>query len=144
MQLRRNILDACPKALQDSLHNQLRALFAAPDPEIARQLLRSILAAYGVKASQAMQRLETGFDDASAVLSYPEPYRNRLGTTNIVERLNEEIRRRERVIRIFPNAVHRLLSALLSEIDEPWSTGRKYFDMAAYWDWRRPRATATD
>ena len=67
-------------------------------------------------------------------------------TTNIVERLNEEIRRRERVIRIFPNgaSVERLLGALLMEQHELWSTGYKYFDMAAYWDWRRPRAVAAD
>lgn len=84
--------------------------------------------------------------DAIAILGYPEPYRKRLRTTNIVERLNEEIRWRERVIRIFPNAasVARLLGALLMEQDETWSTGRKYFDMAAYWAWRRPQATAAD
>ena len=55
-------------------------------------------------------------------------------------------RRRERVIRIFPNgaSVERLLGALLMEQHELWSTGYKYFDMAAYWDWRRPRAVAAD
>ena len=76
----------------------------------------------------------------------PEPYRKRLRTINIVERLNEEGRRREQVIRIFANdtSVHRLLGALLIEQHESWSTGRKHFDMAAYWDWRRPQATAAD
>ncbi|MDA8347139.1 MAG: transposase [Thermaerobacter sp.] len=142
----RNILDACPKALQNSLNSQLQALFTAPDPQTARQLLHSILATYGEKAPQAVERLENGFDDAISVLNYPEPYRKRLRTTNIVERLNEEIRRRERVIRIFPNgaSVIRLLGALLTEQHEAWSTGRKYFDMAAYWDWRRPQAEAAD
>lgn len=144
--LTRNILDACPKALQDSLKSRLHALFTAPDPETARQLLHSILAAYGERAPQAMQRLENGFDDAIAILSYPEPYRKRLRTTNIIERLNEEIRRRERVVRIFPNgaSVLRLLGALLMEQDEIWSTGRKYFDMTPYWEWRHPQATAAD
>ncbi|MDA8344193.1 MAG: IS256 family transposase [Thermaerobacter sp.] len=144
--LTRNILDACPKALHDSLHSQLRALFTAPDQQVARNLLDGILAAYSDKAPQAMQRLENGFDDAIAILAYPEPYRKRLRTTNIVERLNEEIRRRERVIRIFPNgaSVQRLLGALLMEQDEIWSTGRKYFDMTAYWEWRKPQAQAAD
>lgn len=47
--------------------------------------------------------MEQGFDDATAVMSIPEKYRKRLRTTNSQERLNEEVRRRERVIRIFPN-----------------------------------------
>ncbi|OOE03952.1 hypothetical protein BO219_06900 [Anoxybacillus kestanbolensis] len=61
-----------------------------------------------------------------------------LRTTNGVERLNEEIRRRERVIRIFPNreSVYRLVGAVLIEIDEKWMSGRKYLDMAEYWQWR--------
>jgi putative transposase len=56
-----------------------------------------------------------------------------------IERLNEEIRRRERVIRIFPNreSALRLLGALLMEQDEAWTTGKRYFDMGAYWQWRQ-------
>jgi transposase-like protein len=48
------------------------------------------------------------------------------------------IRRRERVIRIFPNreSAMRLLGALLMEHDEAWSTGKRYLDMTAYWQWR--------
>jgi transposase-like protein len=65
----------------------------------------------------------------------PARYRQRSRTTNAVERLNEEVRRRERVIRIFPNreSVIRLLGALLREQDEVWTTGKHYFDMTAYW-----------
>ena len=68
----------------------------------------------------------------------PALYRQRLRTTNAVERLNEEVRRRERVIRIFPTreSVIRLLGALLMEQDEAWTTGKRYFDMTAYWQWR--------
>jgi transposase-like protein len=60
-----------------------------------------------------MKVLEEGFDDATAVLALPERYRKRLRTTNSVERMNEEIRRRERVIRIFPNreSLERLIGA---------------------------------
>ena len=56
-----------------------------------------------------------------------------------MERLNEEVRRRERVIRIFPNresAIH-LLGAVLMERHEQWTTGHRYFAMAAYWQWRQ-------
>jgi len=53
--------------------------------------------------------------------------------------LNEELRRRERVIRIFPNreSAVRLLGAVLMEIDEKWGTGQRYFNMKVYWDWRK-------
>jgi len=91
------------------------------------------------KAPKAMRILETGFDDVIAVLSLPEKYRKRLRTTNSVERLNEEIRRRERVIRIFPNrqSVIRLLGALLMEQYEKWASGRKYLNMEEYLSWRK-------
>jgi putative transposase len=71
-------------------------------------------------------------------MALPEYYRKRLRTTNSIERLNEEIRRRERVIRIFPNqaSAERLIGALMMEQDESWSTGRKYFDMDEYWQWK--------
>ncbi len=61
--------------------------------------------------------LEAGFEDAMAVMALPEKYRKRLRTTNMQERLNEEIRRRERVIHIFPNdeSALRLIAALLAE-----------------------------
>lgn len=60
-------------------------------------------------------------------------------TTSSVERLNEEVRRRERVIRIFPNmeSVIRLMGALLMEQDEKWAAGKKYLDMAEYLSWRK-------
>jgi transposase-like protein len=77
--------------------------------------------------------LEAGFYDAAAVLSLPEKCRKRLRTTNSIERLDKEIRRREQVIRIFPNreSVIRFLGALLMEQDEKWTTGNKYFDFEA-------------
>ena len=77
-----------------------------------------------------MELLDDDFDDITAVLSLPLRYRKRLRTNNGIERLNQEIRRRERVILIFPNEASaiRLIGALLMEQDEKWSTGRKYFE----------------
>jgi hypothetical protein len=78
-----------------------------------------------------------GFDDGMAVLVLPAPYRKRLRTTNGVERLHEAMRRRERVIRSFPNrrSALRLVGALLMEQDEGWTTGKRSCDMTAYWLW---------
>ena len=135
----RNVLDATPKALKDEVKARVRAILDAPDVETARILLFQTIEAYEEKAAKAMSVLEAGFDDATAVLAFPERYRRRLRTTNSVERLNAEIRRRERVIRIFPNrdSVVRLMGALLMEVDEKWSSGRKYLDMSEYHAWRR-------
>lgn len=134
----RNILDACPKALQGELHGRLRLIFDAPDMETARRLLDETMEAFGTRAPKAVERLEAGFEDAVAVMALPQRYRKRLRTTNGVERLNQEIRRRERVIRIFPNeeSALRLIGAVLVEIDETWSSGSRYFDMAEYWEWK--------
>ena len=140
----RNILDATPKSLQADIHGRVRALMDAPDPETARLLLDKVLADFVPKAPKAMAVLEAGFDDATAVLELPERYRKRLRTTNGVERLNQEIRRRERVIRIFPNreSVIRLVGALLMEMDEKWGSGSRYFNMAEYLAWRDERQKA--
>src|SRR5690606_19163263 len=97
-------------------------------------------------AKSRMQILEMGFDDATAVLMLPEKYRRRLRTTNAVERLIEEIRRRQRVIRIFPNreSAIRLIGALLMEIDDKWISGKKYLDMSEYLQWQEEQKQIND
>lgn len=134
----RNILTAAPRSLQQELHARIRTIFEAPDPDTARLLLRQLVESYQEKAPRAIAVLEAGFDDATAVLMLPERYRKRLRTTNGIERLNEEIRRRERVIRIFPNreSVMRLMGALLMEVDEKWASGRRYLDMDEFLQWK--------
>jgi putative transposase len=135
----RNVLDATPRAWREEVHARVRACLEAPDPETARLLLNRVLEDFESKAPKAMAILGAAFEDATAVLALPEKYRKRLRTTNSLERLNEEVRRRDRVIRIFPNRASavRLLGALLMEIDEKWSSGRKYLDMTEYLEWRK-------
>ena len=138
----RNILDATPNSCRDEVKTRVRAVLDAPDMETARMMLDKTLEACTKKAPRAMKILENGFDDAVAVLALPERYRKRLRTTNSLERLNEEIRRRERVIRIFPNreSALRLIGALLLEIDTKWAEGRRYLDMDEFLIWRNNRA----
>ena len=116
----------------------MRAILDAPDMATARLLMNKVVGDYEEKAPKAIQNLEQGFDAVTAVLVLPERYRKRLRTTNGVERLNEEIRRRDRVIRIYPNrdSVKRLIGALLMEMDEKWQTGHHYLDMQEYFLWR--------
>jgi len=117
----RNILEACPKSLQGKLHARVKHILEAPDMDTARKLLDEAVTEFERLAPKAIERLEAGFEDAMAIMALPEGIRRRLRTTNAVERLNREIRRRERVIGIF-----------LVEIDESWTTGNKYLDMTEY------------
>ena len=82
------LVDATPNSLKDEVHPYLQAILEGPVED---------------KAPKAMSILETRFNDAAAVLLLPEKYRQRLRTTNSIERLNEEIRRREPATCIFPN-----------------------------------------
>ncbi|WP_353949027.1 IS256 family transposase [Sporolactobacillus sp. Y61] len=140
----RNVRDRLPKPLKHEVADQVRAILHAPDVDTAQTLLHSFLKAYQEKAPRITEFVETAFDDVTAVLSLPEPYRRRLRTTNGMERLNEEFRRREKVIRIFPNqdSVVRLMGAVLMEQDEKWVSGRRYLKMDDYFDWKakQPRS----
>lgn len=129
----RNVLDKTPKKHQLELKKYLRSIYQAKDITEARRLLCETLDDFSSLAPKAMTILEEGFDDIMAVMSLPEKYRKRLRTTNSIERLNEEVRRRDRVIRIYPNhtSVIRLLGSILIEQDEKWSS-RKYLDMDEY------------
>lgn len=131
----RNMLDQTPKSLQPQLKEELRQLYEAIDLKSAKDVRNRIIADYEEKVPKAVALLDEAFDDITAVLILPLKYRKRLRTTNGVERLNQEIRRRERVIRIFPNeaSVIRLMGALLMEQSEKWQTGRRYFDMDLYY-----------
>lgn len=142
----RNILDKTPKRLQPKMKELLKVMYNAPDLASARTICKRIITEFEDKAPKAMSVLETGFDDIMAVMSLPLKYRKRLRTTNSIEKLNEEIRRRERVIRIFPNveSVIRLIGALLIEQDEKWSTGRKYFDMSDYYQFINDQKAESD
>lgn len=130
----RNVLDACPSSLKSQLHESVKSMLNAPDIETARALMQHILDTYGKKAPSAVKVLENGFEDAMTVMSLPVQMRRRLRTTNALERLNEEVRRRERVIRIFPSveSATRLLGALLMEQDTQWQNGRRYLEMSGY------------
>ncbi|SFH01200.1 IS256 family transposase [Sporolactobacillus nakayamae] len=134
----RNVRDHLPKALKSEGGEQVKAILHAPDLTTARTLLQGFLNTYQEKAPKATALVEAAFDDVTAVLPFPEAYRHRLRTTNGMERLNEEFRRRERVIRIFPNreSVIRLMGSVLMEMNEKWLEGRRYLDMTNYAEWK--------
>lgn len=132
----RNVIDKAPKKHQPQLKQHLKSIYNALNLEEAKRLMKETLKLYEDKAPKAMEILEEGFDDVMAVMTLPEKYRKRLRTSNSIERLNEEIRRRDRVIRIYPNEASaiRLIGALLIEQDEKWAS-RKYLDMEDYFQY---------
>jgi len=139
----KNIRKRCPDQHEEDVHRRVKEALESTTKKKARERVHDILKDYDEKAPKAMKTLEEGFEDAIAVLALPGKYRRRLRTTNSLERLNEEIRRREKVIRIFPNqeSAHRLVGALLLEQHEEWVTGRRYFDMTEYNEWKQKQTT---
>jgi len=139
---RRNVLDQTPSDYRDEMHQVLDQILEADSQEEARTRLDDLRARLEEKAPSAFGTLEEGFYDATAVLALPEKYRKRLRTTNMLERFIQEIRRREKVIRIFPNmeSAYRLVGALCAETHEEWSTGRRYLNMDEYFEWSAERS----
>ena len=134
----KNLLDKTPKKLQAEIKTGLNDLYNAPDLKQAKARKQQLLESYQDQAPKAMALLDDSFDEITAVFALPDAYRKRLRTTNSIERLNEELRRRERVIRIFPNdnSLIRLIGAVLMEHHEKWMTGKKYFTMDRYFEER--------
>jgi transposase-like protein len=137
----RNILGLSARHLRKALASRLSLVFKAEDKPTARKLAHDIQEDYAAKACKAMECFDRGLEDAIAVLSYPARYQKRLRTSNLAERVNEEIRRRQRVIRIFPNeaAAERLIGAWLADLHDQWQASVKYFDMQEFWDWKNEK-----
>jgi putative transposase len=130
--LMKNALAFLPKpSLRPQVVASLRAVFDAPDrPEAERQLDLAVKK-YRTSAPKLAEWLEQNVPQGLAVFALPVGHRRRLRTSNMLERLNEEIKRRTRVAGLFPNEASalRLVSAVLMEISEDWETGRKYLTM---------------
>jgi transposase-like protein len=108
----------------------IRAIFNAPDRTLAEALLAQLVRKYAQKAIKLAEWMETNLPEGLTVFSFPAAHQRRIRTTNGLERISQEIRRRTRVVRIFPNEASclRLVSALLMEISEEWETGHRYLN----------------
>jgi putative transposase len=140
--LLRNMLGHCPRREREDVAKAAALMFKATDLVAARRHRDEFVKRFSQSAPKSVTCLENGFDDAMAVMALPEKYRRRLKSTNMMERLNEEIRRRERVIRVFPNdaSVLRIIGALLTEISERWQE-KLYFNMDDYHEWKADQAS---
>jgi len=109
----------------------LRSIFRADTRAEAAQRLEEAVSRYSEAAPGLATWIEEAIPEGLTVLDLPEPHRRRLRTTNALERLNAEIKRRTRVARLFPNenSLLRLVSAVLVEFDEEWGTAKTYLNL---------------
>jgi transposase-like protein len=110
---------------------RIRSIFNAPDKAEAQRLLNQAVERWQKEAPKLAEWAEANLPEGFAVFDFPQSHRTRLRTTNGLERINRELKRRTRVASIFPNAASclRLVSALLAECDEDWMTGKIYLTM---------------
>ena len=132
----RNIIDKTPKRYQTGLAQELRSMFNCSTIEEARRLKKEIMEEYEGVASEAMATLDEGFEDSMMVMALPTKYRIPIRTSNLIERENREIRRRENAIGIFPNteSAIRLIGAILMDDHYDWSLQMRLFSMTEYYE----------
>jgi transposase-like protein len=129
-----NAMKHVPKvAMRPEVARDLRRVFDVAEPVEAERRLKDIVARYQKTAPQLAAWLKQAVPEALAVFTIPASHRRRLRTTNGLERLNKEIKRRTRVATLFPNeaSLLRLASAVLFEMSDDWETERAYLNVGA-------------
>ena len=129
-----NAMAYAPKiSLRKQVAADLRSIFNSQERDEALHRLKTVAQKYRKSAPRLASWIEENVPDGLAVLSRPHAHRRFLRTTNALERLHREIKRRTRVATLFPNeaSLLRLVTAVLSEINDDWSTQRRYLNMEA-------------
>ena len=142
-----NVLALVTKCDRKALWQALRSVFDAPTLEHAKARLAEVVAEWRPRYPDLADKLEEETEDTLACFQFPAGHRMRIRTTNMMERLNEELHRRSRVVRIFPNAASclRLMTALAQEQAAEWAAQLTYLDMAELerWDMLHPQPAPT-
>jgi putative transposase len=127
----RNALDYLPRKANDDCLVELRWLYDRHDLEQARQDLAGWLKKWEAKYPKLCNWVEANIEETFTFYRLPAEHHKHLKSTNMLERINEEIKRRTLVVRIFPNAASclRLVRALAAEIHEEWIEGTRYLNM---------------
>lgn len=137
----RNLLGMVGAGHRARLGEGLRSVFAAPTLDQARAAVRLLATTWRKSHPAVAAKLEEEIEDCLACFLFPRAHWLRIRSTNGLERLNQELKRRTRVVRIFPNraALVRLVTALAMEQAEEWLSGRRYLDVTLL----RPEAAAS-
>ena len=125
----RNALARVPRGAQSMVAAAIRTIFTQPDKDSARDQIRRVSDSLQSRFAKVSELLDGAEDDLLAFMDFPREHWRQLSTTNPLERVNREIKRRTNVVGIFPNreAVIRLVGAILMEQQDEWTTGRRYF-----------------
>lgn len=125
----RNALALVPKVAQTLVAATLRTVFAQPTAEATRQQWRQVADGFRARWPRLATLMDEAEADVLAYLAFPTAHWRQLWSTNPLERLNKEVKRRTDVVGIFPNpaAAIRLVGALLAEQHDEWAVGRRYF-----------------
>ena len=138
-----NALDRVPKSQRDELHKLLKHAWDSETYQEAKDKLDQISVHYQDKYPDLAAFLsEHGWETLGIYDAAPIEHHIRLRTTNMIERVNQELKRRSKVVRIFPNPVscRRLFTALLKEWHEDWEHGRKYLDMERFKEFEQDKS----
>jgi len=120
------------KSMREEVAYAMRSIFNSPSLEAAESMVEQVVNQYRKSAPEFTQWLEDNIFDGLTCFAFPQKHRKRIRTTNGIERVNREIKRRSRVAVLFPNdeSALRLVTGVLIEIHEEWITGRQYLDMS--------------
>jgi len=128
---RRNIVEKMPKKDSEEARKLLRSVFEAPNIKMSRLIKKEFIEQYedDKKYADALKVLDDGYEDAIQFFSEPKEAYKHIRSTNVLERINAEVRRREKVIRVFPNqqSAFRVIGAVLMDIDEAFDPGNKRY-----------------
>jgi len=130
--LQQNAQSYVPKqSLKKAVANDIRSVFTAPNLNEAQRLLQLTVEKYKTRAPRLSDWMETNITEGFTIFSFPQEHWKKLRTSNLAERVNKEIKRRTKIVGIFPNcnSCLRLVTALLVEMDEEWDQGRNYLNM---------------
>jgi putative transposase len=127
----RNALDYLPRKADDDCLQELRWIYDRRDAQEARRDLAAWLLKWGKRYAKLCAWVEDNIEETLSFYRLPRQHHKNLKSTNMLERLMEEIKRRTLVVRIFPNAAPclRLVRAVAAEIDESWIEAMQYLNM---------------
>lgn len=119
------------KAMRTEIAEVVRDIFNSPTLEMAREMVRRAAEMYQKRAPEFVKWLEENIEEGLTVYQFPREHWKKIRTSNGIERVNREIKRRTRVAVLFPNkeSALRLVTGVIIEIHEEWVTGRQYLDM---------------
>jgi putative transposase len=127
----RNALDYLPRKADDDCLQELRWMYERRDREEARQDLKAWLEKWATKYPKLCEWVETNIEETWTYYRLPLAHHKHLKSTNLLERFNQEIKRRTLVVRIFPDEASclRLIRAIAAETHEEWMEGSRYLNM---------------